>query len=165
MEGAKEGRTLRFSIDRGGTFTDVFAEVSVHMQVLASCTPRCVATCWTHSHGSEEPFVSSISEVGAADLQVPLEDGSIRHRCAVHDDSGLEFKRAGFCIIVMYAAASTLSVTVWVLRSWHAATSWIMTCHSRADVRSLVVNAAANIRAKSQRLCTSLSCACCATAL
>lgn len=27
MEGVKEGRVLRFSIDRGGTFTDVFAEV------------------------------------------------------------------------------------------------------------------------------------------
>lgn len=41
MEGAKDGRNLRFSIDRGGTFTDVFAEVpavhaSMHEHSLAA---------------------------------------------------------------------------------------------------------------------------------
>jgi N-methylhydantoinase A/oxoprolinase/acetone carboxylase beta subunit len=36
MEGVKEGRTLRFSIDRGGTFTDVFAEVHAHAGAVCS---------------------------------------------------------------------------------------------------------------------------------
>jgi hypothetical protein len=38
MEGVKEGRTLRFSIDRGGTFTDVFAEVGAHAGAATNCT-------------------------------------------------------------------------------------------------------------------------------
>lgn len=43
MEGVKEGRVLRFSIDRGGTFTDVFAEV-------IPCMHRCIVLRGTHGH-------------------------------------------------------------------------------------------------------------------